>query len=87
MLIKFNVNAQAPCQPLKYGNSLHSASFVSENLGWAVGYCGTIMVSTDGGMNWTNQVSGAHTDLTAVYFINQNTGKWNNSSTEFNLFY
>jgi photosystem II stability/assembly factor-like uncharacterized protein len=72
--IKLNIYAQAPCQPLKYGNTLNSVFFVSENLGWAVGYCGTILVSTDGGIDWTNQVSGAKTNLTAVYFINQNIG-------------
>ena len=53
LTISFQINAQWFWQnPLPQGNTLLDMSFVNQNLGWAVGYNGTILKTTDGGENW-----------------------------------
>src|SRR6266849_1479434 len=59
---------------------LYGVSLVDANIGTAVGffatrfeYRGTIVRTTDGGATWTSQ-SGATTGLTAVAFLDPNTG-------------
>lgn len=54
---------------------LHGVSFVNENLGWAVGDQGTIITTTDGGYNWTDQSMDEMSDkITEVDFINSTDG-------------
>ena len=60
--------------PLPLGHELRSVNFVSSNVGWAVGYCGTIIKTTDGGINWTQQTSGTNTNLFGVHFADENFG-------------
>ena len=43
-------------------------------MGWAVGSYGTIITTTDGGVNWTSQESRTGYDLNSVYFTDSNTG-------------
>ena len=38
--------------PLPQGNLLISCNFTDSNTGWAVGYGGTIIKTTDGGESW-----------------------------------
>jgi hypothetical protein len=49
-------------------------SFVSPTTGWAVGYSGTILKTTNGGATWSLQTSGTTQDLTALQFVNSNRG-------------
>ena len=55
-------------------NDLYAVYFTNSNTGTAVGDGGTILRTTDSGMNWERQMSGTTTLLRAVYFINNNTG-------------
>ncbi|WP_197446782.1 WD40/YVTN/BNR-like repeat-containing protein [Tautonia plasticadhaerens] len=43
-------------------------------IGWAVGDLGTILHTTDGGANWSPQVSNTTDFLSTVDFIDANTG-------------
>jgi len=62
---------QNPAPP---GNTLHSVKFINVNTGWAVGDAGQIMITTDGGENWNNPISGNGGFLHSVYFIDSNNG-------------
>jgi photosystem II stability/assembly factor-like uncharacterized protein len=44
--------------------------------GWAVGNGGTILATTDGGINWTAQASGTDADLFAVQFLADGLHGW-----------
>jgi len=52
----------------------YSIYFANNNVGWAVGEDGVIIKSIDGGVNWTNQSSGATNRLRSVFFTNENVG-------------
>lgn len=59
-------------------------TFVSEDVGWAVGdphwdqgskqYVGTILKTTDGGVTWTPQNAGVDAALHGVWFVDANQG-------------
>ena len=53
---------------------LNSVHFVNATTGWAVGYVGRILRTTDGGENWNIQSSGTGEILNSVHFTDQNTG-------------
>ena len=40
-------------------NNLYSIHFTDNQTGWAVGEYGTILVTTNGGLDWSSQSSGA----------------------------
>ena len=42
--------------------------------GYVVGWNGTILVTTDGGTNWTSEVSGTSHCLNSVFFTDALTG-------------
>ena len=44
------------------------------NNGWVVGWYGTILRTTDGGITWTPQTSGISTYLLSVCFTDINNG-------------
>ena len=48
--------------------------FVDENTGWAVGLYGSILYTTNGGANWTEQASVNSGELTSIYFNDANHG-------------
>jgi photosystem II stability/assembly factor-like uncharacterized protein len=48
---------------------LRSVCFVNSEIGWAVGYNGTILNTTNGGQNWVTQPSGTGNYLLSVYFV------------------
>jgi photosystem II stability/assembly factor-like uncharacterized protein len=54
--------------------SLNAVDFINETDGWAVGRGGTIVNTTNGGLNWTSQTSGTDELLTSIYLIDQNYG-------------
>jgi photosystem II stability/assembly factor-like uncharacterized protein len=56
------------------GFSLYSVFFLNENEGWIVGNGGTILHSTDGGVNWTAQASGTVALLRDVFFTSATNG-------------
>jgi len=53
---------------------LFSVSFPTKDLGWICGRWGTIMHTSDGGLQWVGQKSGTDYTLTTVRFVNQNIG-------------
>jgi hypothetical protein len=60
--------------PPPQGNCLYGVSFIDANTGTAVGACGTILRTTDGGETWVSQTSGTSNYLYGVSFTNANTG-------------
>lgn len=60
--------------PLPQGNSLQSVSFISKNVGWAVGVLGSIIKTTDGGKNWQLQKCGVPNYLFSVSFADSING-------------
>jgi photosystem II stability/assembly factor-like uncharacterized protein len=58
---------------------LNSIDFPSSLIGYVVGKNGTVLKTTDGGLNWSIIPSGISDHLESVYFINNNlgfTGGW-----------
>ena len=60
--------------PLPQGNNLRGASLANANTGTLVGDYGTIVMTTDGGNNWTIQSSGTTQTLWGVSFTDANNG-------------
>ena len=60
--------------PLPQGNTLNSVDFVNSEVGWAVGDDGTILKTTNGGIDWMLQHSGLSTRLISVHFVDTFTG-------------
>ena len=60
--------------PSPIGNPIESGFFVNENIGWIVGASGSIIKTTNGGIEWEFQECGSETWFKAVYFIDENTG-------------
>jgi photosystem II stability/assembly factor-like uncharacterized protein len=54
--------------------TLLDVHFIDANTGWVVGYGGTILKTTNGGVTWTPQVSGTTAKLNAVDFYDANHG-------------
>ncbi len=48
--------------------------FADSDTGWAVGYGGTLMKSTNGGMTWNYQSLGSNKVLKSLFFIDAQTG-------------
>jgi photosystem II stability/assembly factor-like uncharacterized protein len=59
-------------KPLPHGNTLQELSFIDTNNGFAVGARGTILKTTDGGINWEIIPAGTEDDLYTVSFISAN---------------
>lgn len=55
-------------------NNLASVYFAGVNTGIAVGQLGTVLRTTNSGVNWIAQTSGTQSHLFGVFFINNNTG-------------
>ena len=53
---------------------LTNLCFVSNNVGWAVGYDGEILKTTNGGITWNQQTSNTNTNLFSVFFIDNQRG-------------
>jgi len=60
--------------PLPQGNTLESVCSTDSNEIFAVGFCGTILKSIDGGEEWISQRSGITKNLNGVSFINRYIG-------------
>ncbi len=55
-------------------NILNSIYFTDANNGYAVGNNGTILKTTNAGVNWTSQNSGTIVNLNSIYFTNVTNG-------------
>ncbi|MFY9554154.1 MAG: YCF48-related protein [Blastocatellia bacterium] len=55
-------------------NSLEDIHFVSVHVGWAAGYSGTILKTTDGGESWHGQASPTNAILNKIQFMDENWG-------------
>jgi photosystem II stability/assembly factor-like uncharacterized protein len=55
-------------------NCLKSIYFTDANTGYAVGNAGTILKTSDGGLNWTTQSSGTNAYLSEIYFPTSSKG-------------
>lgn len=60
--------------PLPTGNKLNCVRFIDDNTGFAVGDCGTILKTTDGGETWTLKAVESSFMLRSVFFTDANTG-------------
>ncbi len=76
LFLPYSARSQSwQCQnPLPTGNHLSSVKFIDSTTGWTVGDYGTIVHTTNGGMNWTSQSSGTSNILYSVSFTDANTG-------------
>ena len=62
-------------RPIGSDNRVHSVKFLSDGQnGWAAGWAGTIVHSTDAGLNWTVQSSGTTQHLNAIDFVDLQNG-------------
>ncbi len=53
---------------------LQSVCFVNDMTGWAVGYAGKILKTTNGGTNWFTQTSPTANPLQSVFFVSTTLG-------------
>ena len=58
--------------PKPTGNDILNVKFTDESTGWFVGNCGTIFKTTDGGKNWSPQLTDYTCDFTAVDAVDYN---------------
>ena len=76
-LLSLSINAQQGWfwqNPLPTGNDLFSVHFIDSQIGWAVGWYGTIIKTTNGGENWFAQNSSTGTYFNSVNFTDNQTG-------------
>ena len=64
-------------------SNLYSVYFLNDYTGWAVGYHGKMLKTTNSGENWFNQDSRTTQDLSSVFFANKDTGWAVGYSSEF----
>ena len=55
-------------------NFLTDVHFISDLKGWAVGYGGTVLKTTDGGINWMTMTSGTTNNLFSTFFVSETQG-------------
>src|SRR3990172_13295412 len=55
-------------------SNLNSVHFEDANNGWAVGDSGTILLTTNGGTDWTPILSGTTNDFNDICFTDANNG-------------
>jgi photosystem II stability/assembly factor-like uncharacterized protein len=61
-------------QPIPQGYNLNDLSFIDAQTGWAVGDCGTLLHTANGGQNWTVMSGAPDIDLYAVDFVDAEHG-------------
>lgn len=60
--------------PKPQGNTLNSVFFANDQTGYAVGNFGTVIMSVDGGLNFSVIQTNTTKNLNGLYFINENYG-------------
>jgi photosystem II stability/assembly factor-like uncharacterized protein len=73
-VVKRDANGDMITQISRSGYGLNSVYFANANTGYAVGFYGTIMKTSNGGTDWTIQNSGTSNHLSSVFFTDANTG-------------
>lgn len=79
LLLSSALYSQTGWYQLNSGSStaLFSVNFPASgngSTGYAVGSAGTILATTNGGLNWMPQISTQGTDLESVFFLNTQIG-------------
>lgn len=62
------------CSKFRHTKSLHNLYFLNENLGWACGFEGTILKTTNGGDEWNSHNIGTNDDAHAIFFLDSLVG-------------
>jgi len=75
-LLQINVYSQGTWKMMQSptDNFLNSVCFIDSLYGWAAGDSGSIIHTTDGGLNWVIQSSNTLNRITALFFLNKNLG-------------
>ena len=78
-MLNINAYSQQPdnwkwMNPSPQGNSLFAMDFTDNNTGYSAGAFGTVIKTTDGGIQWTLLNSGTNTRLLSIDFINTELG-------------
>ena len=73
-ILSINVSAQWYQQNSGTTANLNAVTFVDTNNGFAVGWNGIILKTTNGGLDWNSQQIGSFARLTGVSFIDENNG-------------
>lgn len=60
--------------PQPHGNNQHALDFVDDHIGYAVGAFGTVMKTTDGGVQWSKVDAGETAGLHSVHFLDASSG-------------
>ncbi len=60
--------------PYPTTNNLKGDFFLTDQTGWVVGYNGTILHTTDGGVHWVTQHSNNTESIWNIFFIDENEG-------------
>ena len=60
--------------PYPTTNNLKGDFFLTDQIGWAVGFNGTILHTTDGGVHWVTQHSNNTESIWNIFFIDENEG-------------
>lgn len=74
LLLPIHLFSQWTAQTSGTTNNLFDVFFTDNNVGYAVGENGTILNTTDGGVNWTGMNSGVTGYLHGITFTNATTG-------------
>ncbi|NOS83753.1 MAG: hypothetical protein HOP31_01330, partial [Ignavibacteria bacterium] len=73
-LIAYSQSSWQWLNPLPQGNTLTGIQYINSNVGYAVGYYGTVLKTTNGGINWIKMNTGLTEYFNALSFIDENTG-------------
>jgi len=73
-MLGITAKAQWTLQTSGVTQDLYSIFFVDENTGWACGWNGKIVSTTNGGATWFQQTSGVVSQLSSIFFINSSNG-------------
>jgi len=60
--------------PYPQNNDIYSVKFLNSNTGWAVGKFGTVLKTTNQGLNWNLFDIGTRKFLRSIFFTSQNSG-------------
>ena len=61
-------------QPTPTTQHLYDIFFINSNTGWSCGLSGTLLKTTDGGINWVSINTGLTQTISSICFVNLNTG-------------
>jgi photosystem II stability/assembly factor-like uncharacterized protein len=74
-LIPFTLSAQWEWQnPTPFGNGLFEIQFINDLTGYACGKGGTIIKTTDGGINWNEIDAGTDDLISDIFFLTEDIG-------------